>query len=111
MSEQEQNQTQQETEGAAESKTPDCCGPEMARKMEACCPQSSRERESDATSDETRWPSFCEKMMAKLTDGEDSMKACPMSSMFKKTSGKRGFALLATIPGLLFVVAGVAIIL
>jgi hypothetical protein len=34
-----------------------------------------------------------------------------MSAMFRRTSGKRGFGLLAMIPGLLLVLVGVAIIL
>ena len=111
MSEQEQNQAHEETERGAGSKTPDCCGSEMARKIETCGPGSSGKREPDGESKETRWPRFCEEMMTKMTDGENPTVSCPMSAMFKKTSGKRGFALLAMLPGLLLVLLGAAIVL
>ena len=39
------------------------------------------------------------------------MESCPMSKMFRKTSGKRGFGLLAMVPGLLLVLGGMVIIL
>lgn len=54
--------------------------------------------------------SVCAEMMNKMSEGENPMESCPMSAMFKKTSGKRGFGLLAMIPGLLLVLGGVAII-
>jgi len=50
-------------------------------------------------------------MVTKITDGENPTESCPMSAIFKKTSGKRGFALLGLIPGLLLVFLGVAIVL
>jgi len=50
-------------------------------------------------------------MVNRLAEGENPLESCPMSAMFKKTSGKRGFGLLAMIPGLLLVLGGVAIIL
>ena len=55
--------------------------------------------------------SVCAEMMNKMSEGENPMESCPMSAMFKKASGKRGFVLLAMIPGLLFVLGGLAIIL
>jgi hypothetical protein len=59
----------------------------------------------------TNGQSVCAEMMNKMTDGEKSMGSCPISAMFKKTSGKRRFGLLATIPGLLLVLGGMVIIL
>jgi len=55
--------------------------------------------------------SVCAEMMNKMSGGENPMESCPMSAMFKKASGRRGFGLLAMIPGLLFVLGGLAIIL
>ena len=47
----------------------------------------------------------------KMTEKENPMESCPMSAMFKRTAGSRGFGLLAMIPGLLFVLGGLAIII
>ena len=54
--------------------------------------------------------SVCAEMMNRMTEGENPMESCPMSAMFKKTTGKRGFGLLAMIPGLVLVLGGVVII-
>ena len=58
----------------------------------------------------TNGRSVCAEMMRKMTEGESPTESCPMSAILKKTSGKRGFGLLAMIPGLLLVLGGVAII-
>jgi hypothetical protein len=60
-----------------------------------------------------RMKKVCDPTSAKRgeTEEESPMESCPMSAMFKKTSGKRGLGLLAMIPGLLLVLGGVAIIL
>jgi len=97
MNEHNQNRTKEAAECTAEFAMPDCCGPTTvcADNQE----QSTNER------------SVCEEMMNKMTEGANPMESCPMSAMFKKASGKRGFGLLAMIPGLLLVLGGVAIIL
>jgi hypothetical protein len=53
---------------------------------------------------------MCAEMMAKMTAGGDAKQRCPMSEILEGASRTRGFKLLAMIPGLLFVLAGVAII-
>lgn len=58
----------------------------------------------------TNMPAMCRQMMTGMAEGDDSAKSCPMSRMFKGDFGRRGFGLLAMIPGLLFVLVGVAII-
>ena len=50
-------------------------------------------------------------MMKNFSKGEHPTASCPMSEMFKKSTGMRGFGLLAMLPGLLLVLGGVAIIL
>ena len=42
MCEQERNQDKEESMGAAEFTTPDCCAPMMARMADACGPESSK---------------------------------------------------------------------
>ena len=97
MNEQGPNRTKEAAEGTAEFAMPDCCGPMMM-----CADEE--EQVSDGRS-------VCSEIMNKMTEGENPMESCPMSAMFKKTSGNRGFGLLAMIPGLLLVLGGVAIIL
>jgi len=97
MNEQNRNRTNEATEDTAEFATPDCCGPMMM------C--------ADDEEMVTNGRSVCAEMMNKMSEGENPMESCPMSAIFKKTSGKRGFGLLAMIPGLLLVLGGVAIIL
>ena len=97
MNEQNRNRTNQATEGTAEFATPDCCGPMMM-----CA--DDEEKGSNGRS-------VCAEMMNKTTEGKNPMDSCPMSAMFNKASGKRGFGLLAMIPGLFLVLVGVAIIL
>ncbi len=97
MNEQNRNRTQEAAEGTAEFAMPDCCGPMMV------C--------ADDEEQVTNGRSVCAEMMNKMSEGENPMESCPMSAMFKKASGKRGFVLLAMIPGLLFVLGGLAIIL
>ena len=97
MCEQEQNRGREESEGAAEFAMPDCCGPMMM-----CA-----EHEEQVTNGR----SVCAEMMNRMNEGENPMDSCPMSAMFNKASGKRGFGLLAMIPGLFLVLVGVAIIL
>jgi len=65
---------------------------------------------SDNEEQVTNGRSVCTEIMNKMSEGEKPMESCPMSAMFKKASGKRGFGLLAMIPGLLLVLGGVAII-
>jgi hypothetical protein len=55
MNEQDHSHTHEEMDGEVEFRMPDCCGPEMARKMETCGPGSSGKREPDGESKETRW--------------------------------------------------------
>jgi hypothetical protein len=97
MNEQNRNRTKEAAEDTAEFAMPDCCGPMMM------C--------ADDEEQVTNGRSVCTEMMNKISEGENPMESCPMSAMFKKTSGKRGFGLLAMIPGLLLVFGGVAIIL
>ena len=97
MNEQNPNRTKEAAEGAAEFAMPDCCGPMMM------C--------ADDEENVTNGRSICAEMMDKMTEGENPIESCPMSAMFKKTFGKKGFGLLAMIPGLLLVLGGVAIIL
>jgi hypothetical protein len=97
MCEQERNRGNEESASAAELAKPDCCGPMMM------C--------ADDEEQVTNGRSVCAEMMNKWTEGENPMESCPMSALFKKTSGKRGFGLLAMIPGLLLVLGGVAVIL
>ncbi len=97
MCEHEQNRGKEESEGAAEFATPDCCGPMMM------CAENDEQV--------TNGRSVCAEMMNKMNEGENPMDSCPMSAMFNKASGKRGFGLLAMIPGLFLVLVGVAIIL
>jgi hypothetical protein len=59
----------------------------------------------------TNGRSICAEMMNKVTEGGKPMESCPMSATFKKAFGKRGFGLLAMLPGLLLMLGGVAIIL
>jgi hypothetical protein len=100
MCAQEQNRGKEETEYAAEFKMPDCCGPMMDRVMR-----------TDKEEQVSNGRSVCEEMMSRMTARGNSTESCPMSAMFRRTSGKRGFGLLAMIPGLLLVLVGVAIIL
>lgn len=97
MNEQHPNRTKDSAEGTAEFAMPDCCGPMMM------C--------ADDEENVTNGRSICAEMMDKMTEGENPIESCPMSAMFKKTFGKKGFGLLAMIPGLLLVLGGVAIIL
>jgi len=97
MNEQNRNRTKEAAKGTAEFAMPDCCGP-----MTVC---------ADNEEQVTNGRSVCAEMMNKMSKGENPMESCPMSAMFKKASGKRGFVLLAMIPGLLFVLGGLAIIL
>jgi hypothetical protein len=97
MNEQNRNRTKEAAEGTAEFAMPDCCGPMMV------C--------ADNEGQVTNGRSVCAEMMNKMSEGENPMESCPMSAMFKRTAGKRGFRLLAMIPGLLFVLGGLAIIL
>ena len=97
MDEQNRNRFKEAAEDTAESAMPDCCGPMMDR--------------ADNEEQVTNGRSVCADMMNKMTGGENPMESCPMSAMFKKASGRRGFGLLAMIPGLLFVLGGLAIIL
>ena len=96
MDEQNRNRFKEAAEDTAESAMPDCCGPMMDR--------------ADNEEQVTNGRSVCADMMNKMTGGENPMESCPMSAMFKKASGRRGFGLLAMIPGLLFVLGGLAII-
>jgi len=96
MDEQNRNRSKEAAEGTAEFAMPDCCGPMMGF-------ADDDERVANERS-------VCAEMMKKMTEGENSTKSCPMSAMFKKTAGHRGFGLLAMIPGLLFVLGGLAII-
>jgi hypothetical protein len=100
MNEQKQNRTKEAAEGATGFAVPDCCGPLMDRMMR-----------SDNEEHVSNGRSICAEMMNKMSEGENPMESCPMSAMFKKTSGIRGFGLLAMIPGLMLVLCGVAIIL
>ena len=59
----------------------------------------------------TNGRSVCAELMNKMIKGGKPTDFCPMSAMFRKTSGKRAFGLLTMIPGLLLVLGGVAIIL
>jgi hypothetical protein len=97
MNEHNQNRTKEATEGTGEFAMPDCCGPMMM-----CA-----ENEEHVTNGR----SVCAEMMNRMNEGENPMDSCPMSAMFNKASGKRGFGLLAMIPGLFLVLVGVAIIL
>ena len=97
MNEQNRNRTQEAAEGTAEFAMPDCCGPMMV------C--------ADDEEQVTNGRSVCAEMMNKMSEGENPMESCPMSAMFKKAARKRGFGLLAMIPGLFLVLVGVAIIL
>jgi hypothetical protein len=97
MNEQDQNRTKEAAEGTVDFAMPDCCGP-----MTVC---------ADNEEQVTNGRSGCAEMMNKMTEGENPMESCPISTMFKKTTGKRGFGLLAMIPGMLLVLGGVAIIL
>jgi hypothetical protein len=99
MSEQDQNGPGEKPPGEAEFNLPDCCGPMM-----------DRMRSVDGEKEGSKGRSFCEEMMSKMSVGENPMESCPMSKLFRNTSGKRGFAILATLPGLLLVLVGVAII-
>jgi hypothetical protein len=96
MNEHNQNRNKEAAEGTGMFAMPDCCGPMMC---------------ADNEEKVTNGRSVCAEMMNKMSEGENPMESCPMSAMFKKTSGKRGFGLLAMIPGLLLVLGGVAIIL
>ena len=96
MDEQNRNRFKEAAEDTAESAMPDCCGPMMDR--------------ADNEEQVTNGQSVCADMMNKMTGGEYPMESCPMSAMFKRTAGSRGFGLLAMIPGLLFVLGGLAII-
>jgi len=96
MDEQNRNRTKEAAEGTAEIGMSDCCGPMM----------ECADNEEQVTNER----SFCAEMMNKMTEKENPMESCPMSAVFKKTAGKRGFGLLAMIPGLLFVLGGLAII-
>jgi hypothetical protein len=98
MREQEQNRSNEESGSAREFSMPDCCGP-MVNRM----------RGADTKEKGPNGRSVCEGMMSKMTAGENPMESCPMSAIFKRSSGKRGFGLLAIIPGLLLVLVGVAI--
>jgi hypothetical protein len=100
MRDQEQDRTTDESGDTPEFSIPDCCGPLM-----------DRMRGTDTENKGLNGRSICEEMMGRMTAGENPMESCPMSAMFKKTSGKRGFGLLAMLPGLLLVLVGVAIIL
>ncbi len=111
MSEQKQNSTKEAAEGAGEFAMPDCCGPVIARMTKACGPPSTDHGDTKAEPGGKGAPNCCESMMNKMTGGENATATCPMSAMFKKTSEKRGFGLLAMIPGLLLVLGGAAIIL
>ena len=97
MDEQNRNRFKEAAEDTAESAMPDCCGPMMDR--------------ADNEEQVTNGRSVCAEMMNKMNEGENPMDSCPMSAMFNKASGKRGFGLLAMIPGLFLVLVGVAIIL
>jgi hypothetical protein len=97
MDEQNRNRTKEAAEGKAEFAMPDCCGP-----MKEC---------ADNEEQVTNGRSVCADMMNKMAGEENPMESCPMSAMFKKTAGNRGFGLLAMIPGLLFVLGGLAIII
>jgi len=59
----------------------------------------------------SKMPSMRGEIMSKMAEGDSPTKSCPMSEMFKRASGKRGIGLLVLIPGLLFVLVGVAIVL
>ena len=96
MDEQNRNRCKEAAEDTAESAMPDCCGPMMDR--------ANNEEQV------TNGRSVCADMMNKMTGGENPMESCPMSAIFKRTAGSRGFGLLAMIPGLLFVLGGLAII-
>ena len=98
MDEQNRNRFKEAAEDTAESAMPDCCGPMMDR--------------ADNEEQVTNGRSVCADLMNKMTGGggKKPMESCPMSAMFKKTAGNRGFKLLAMIPGLLFVLGGLAII-
>jgi hypothetical protein len=58
----------------------------------------------------SRSPSKCAEVMAKMTAGGDAKQPCPMSEILARASRTRGFKPLAMTPGLLCVIAGVAII-
>ena len=85
MDEQNRNRFKEAAEDTAESAMPDCCGPMMDR--------------ADNEEQVTNGRSVCADLMNKMTGGENPMESCPMSAMFKKTAGNRGFGLLAMIPG------------
>ena len=97
MNEHNQNRTKEATECTGEFAMPDCCGPMMM------CAENKEQV--------TNGRSVCAEMMNRMNEGGNPMDSCPMSAMFNKASGKRGFGLLAMIPGLFLVLVGVAIIL
>jgi len=97
MDEQNRNRFKEAAARTAEFAMPDCCGPMM---------ECADNREQVANE-----RSFCAEMTNKMTGEENPMESCPMSAMFKKTAGNRGFGLLAMIPGLLLVLGGLAIII
>ncbi len=97
MNEHNQNRTKEATECTGEFAMPDCCGPMMM------CAENEEQV--------TNGRSVCAEMMNRMNEGENPTDSCPMSAMFNKASGKRGFGLLAMIPGLFLVLVGVAIIL
>jgi hypothetical protein len=100
MRDQEQDRTTDESGDTPEFSIPDCCGPLMER--------LGAVDTEEATS--ARW-STCAEIMGKMTAGEGPMKSCPMSAMFKRNSGRRGFGHLVMIPGMMLVLVGAAIIL
>ena len=100
MSEQVHNGPDEKSEDAEDFRMPDCWGPMM-----------DRMRSVDGEKEGSKGRSFCEEMMSKMSEGNNPMESCPMSKIFRNLSGKRGFALLAMLPGLLLVLVGVAIIL
>lgn len=59
----------------------------------------------------SRMSSMCAPMMAKIEAGEWPEVPCQMSESLEVASRKPGFRLLAVAPGLLLLLAGVAIIL
>jgi len=119
MSEEKQESAETASEGLNDhhagvngrgSEMPNCCGPLMARVKREFGKQPDMAGEGDSPSDDSSVPSCCDSMMSGAGEGDQQTGSCPMSAMFGRASRKSGFGFLMMIPGLLFVLAGVAII-
>lgn len=106
----ERSTVNHEGESRKRSESWDCCGPLMARFMERGADHAGTNDEVHAPIEETRESSCCDWMMRGTESGNGETVSCPMSMMFRGKSGKSRFGFLTVIPGLLFVLVGVAII-